>query len=186
MQNPRLAVRYAKSLVDLALERNQLEIVFADMKYLQEVCKGSRDMINLLRSPVVKGDKKEKIINAVIGASIGEMSTAFIRLLILKGRESHLPEIAGSVIEQYNLIKGIYKVKLSTAAPASSEILNAITRKVQEDLSLQNVQLENEVNEALIGGFQLEFNGKLIDASIARDLRDIKKQFQKNIYVPSI
>jgi F-type H+-transporting ATPase subunit delta len=186
MQNPRLAVRYAKSLVDLALERNQLEIVFADMKYLLEVCKGSRDMINLLRSPVVKGDKKEKIINAVIGASIGEMSTAFIRLLILKGRESHLPEIAGSVIEQYNLIKGIYKVKLSTAAPASSEILNAITRKVQEDLSLQNVQLENEVNEALIGGFQLEFNCKLIDASIARDLRDIKKQFQKNIYVPSI
>lgn len=186
MQNPRLAARYAKSLVDLALERNQLEVVFADMKYLLEVCKGSRDLTNLLRSPVVKGDKKEKIINAVIGTNIGEMSTAFIRLLTLKGRESHLPEIADAVIEHYNLIKGIHKVKLSTAAPASTEILNAITRKVQDDLSLQNVQLENEVNEALIGGFQLEFNGKLIDASIARDLRDIKKQFQKNIYVPSI
>lgn len=186
MQNPRLAARYAKSLVDLALERNQLEVVFSDMKYILELCKGSRDLTNLLRSPVVKGDKKEQIIKAVLGTRIGEMSLAFIRLLTLKGRESHLPEIADAVIEHYNQIKGIHKVKLSTATPAGADILQAITLKVQEDLSLQNVQLENEVNEALIGGFQLEFNGKLIDASIARDLRDIRKQFQKNIYVPSI
>ena len=50
MPNPRLADRYAKSLVDLATERQQLEVVYKDMQYLSSVCKNSRDFINLLKS----------------------------------------------------------------------------------------------------------------------------------------
>jgi F-type H+-transporting ATPase subunit delta len=65
MQNPRLAGRYAKSLVDLATEKGQLETVYADMKYLQAVCKSSRDFVNLLKSPVIKADQKNSIINSV-------------------------------------------------------------------------------------------------------------------------
>jgi F-type H+-transporting ATPase subunit delta len=53
MQNPRLATRYAKSLVVLAQEQNQLDAVHADMKFLKEACKQSRELTNLLRSPVI-------------------------------------------------------------------------------------------------------------------------------------
>lgn len=59
MRNPRLATRYAKSLVDLAVEQGQLEQVYADMQWLQAVCKSSRDFTNLLRSPIIKADKKK-------------------------------------------------------------------------------------------------------------------------------
>jgi len=51
---------------------------------------------------------------------------------------------------------------------------------------LSNIELETVVNPDLIGGFVLEFNNNLVDASIARDLRDIKKQFRENIYVKQI
>ena len=65
MPNPRLAGRYAKSLIDLSIEKNQLEAVYADMKYLQELCKQSREFVNLMRSPVIKNDQKNttKYIN---------------------------------------------------------------------------------------------------------------------------
>ena len=56
MPNPRLATRYAKSLIDLAIEKGQLEKIFADMQWLQAVCKGNRDFVNVLRSPVIKAD----------------------------------------------------------------------------------------------------------------------------------
>ena len=101
MPNPRLASRYAKSLIDLALEKGELEKIFEDMQWLQQVIKVSRDFANLLRSPIVKGDKKEKIIEAMIGSKVTNITSLFIRLLIAKGRENNLPEIITSFISQY-------------------------------------------------------------------------------------
>lgn len=52
MPNARLAGRYAKSLLDLATEQGQLEAVYADMKYIHEVCHASSDFVNMLRSQI--------------------------------------------------------------------------------------------------------------------------------------
>lgn len=186
MQNPRVAGRYAKSLIVLAQEQNQLDAVYADMKYLQHACKQSRELMNLLRSPIINSSKKETIVKEVLGKNIGTLSNAFINLLIQKGRESNLPEIAFAVIEQYNEIKHIHRVKLTTANTASEELKQAMVAKLKTHAALENVELETVVNESLIGGFQLEYKGNLIDASIARDLRDIQKQFQKNVYIQNI
>lgn len=182
MPNPRLAARYAKSLIDLSTEKGQLEQVYADMQYLQAVCKSSRDFVNLLRSPVVKADKKEKILNAITNGKVSAITTAFDKLLINKGRESDLPEIVIAFIEQYNAIKGIHKVKLTTAVPVGDNIKNEIVGKVKSATGLENVELETKVDESIIGGFVLEFNNNLVDASVLRDLKDIKKQFIGNVY----
>jgi len=186
MPNPRLAARYAKSLVDLAVERNQLEAVHTDMLYLQAINKNSREFVSLMRSPIVSGDKKQKIFDAVTQGKISELTAAFVRLLINKTREEYLPEIVAAVVTQYNTIKGIHQVKLTTAEAVSDAIKDAIVSRVKLETSLQNVELETAVKPELIGGFVLEFNNNLVDASIARDLRDIKKQFSQNIYVPQI
>src|SRR5450432_3955241 len=111
MPNPRLATRYAKSLIDLAIEKDQLENVFADMQWLQAVCKSNRDFVNVLKSPVITGDKKEKIIEAVTGGRVGEITKAFIRLMIRKSRESYLPEVITAFIHQYKINKNIYTIK---------------------------------------------------------------------------
>jgi F-type H+-transporting ATPase subunit delta len=186
MPNPRLAGRYAKSLIDLAVEKNQLEAVYKDMLYLQSMMQGSRELVNFLRSPVIKGDKKQKIMDALTQGRITELPAAFIRLLISKTREEHLPEIVGSFITLYNAMKGIHKVKLTTAEPVSEPLKEAIVSRIKKDTTLKNIELDAQVDPALIGGFVLEFDNNLVDTSIARDLRDIKKQFNKNIYVPAL
>ena len=63
MQNPRLATRYAKSILDLAIEQNQLEAVYGDMKHIIGICKTNPDFVAMLKSPIIKGDKKDKMIN---------------------------------------------------------------------------------------------------------------------------
>jgi F-type H+-transporting ATPase subunit delta len=186
MQNPRLAGRYAKSLVVLAQEQNQLEAVYADMKYLRDVCRQSKEFANVLRSPVIRNEIKEKVVTEVVSKNIGGLTNAFLQLLVRKNREANLAEIAGAVIDQYNEIKDIHRVKLTTATPVSDEVKASIAAKVKADAGLANVELETEVKENIIGGFQLEYKGNLIDASIARDLRDIQAQFQKNIYIQNI
>jgi len=83
-------------------------------------------------------------------------------------------------------LKGIHKVKLTTAVAVSDELKKSIEAKVQAANGFGTVELETVTQESLIGGFVLEFNNKLVDASIAHDLREIKKQFSTNIYVQSI
>lgn len=186
MPNPRLAARYAKSLIDLATEKGQLDAVYADAKYLQALTKQSKEFTNLLRSPVIKSDKKQSIIDTVTKGKVGAITESFNKLLVAKGRESDLPEIMDAFVEQFNAMKGIHKVKLTTAVPVSEELKNAIIAKTKTEAGLQQVELETKVDESLIGGFVLEYNNNLVDASILRDLKDIKKQFNQNVYVQNI
>jgi len=186
MPNPRLAARYAKSLIDLATEKGQLEAVYGDAKYLQAVCKASNDFTSLLRSPVIKSDKKQQILDAITAGKVSTITASFNKLLVAKNRESELPEIFDTFIDQYNAIKGIHKVKLTTAVAVSEELKNAIVAKAKAEAGISEVELETVVDEKLIGGFLLEYNNNLVDASILRDLKDIKKQFSQNVYVQQI
>ncbi|MES2004604.1 MAG: ATP synthase F1 subunit delta [Bacteroidota bacterium] len=186
MPNPRLATRYAQSLLDLATEKGQLEAVYADMKYLQAVCKASREFVSLLKSPIIKSDQKNSIVTAVTKGKVGELTAGFNTLLVKKGRESDLPEIAFAFIDLYNEIKGIHRVKLTTAVAVGEDVKKSIEGKVQNAQGLGTIELETAVDEKLIGGFVLEFNNKLVDASILRDLKDIKKQFSQNLFVQNM
>ena len=102
MQNPRLATRYAKALIDLSIEKGQLEQVFADMQWLQAVCKSNKDFVNLLRSPIIKPDVKKKIVEAVTTGSFINHPFSVERFvgeddMSLSGRVSCPPRIAVEV-----------------------------------------------------------------------------------------
>src|SRR6187402_3377233 len=115
MPNPRLAGRYAKSLIDLANEKGQLEEVHNDMLFLQQAFQSSKELVVMIKSPIIKADKKEKVLAAITGGKISVITTTFYELLLRKGRESFLPEIITAFIDQYKVLKGIQVVKLTTA-----------------------------------------------------------------------
>jgi F-type H+-transporting ATPase subunit delta len=186
MPNPRLAGRYAKSLLDLANEKGQLEVAYKDMLFLQLLCKENRDFVTILRSPVIYPDKKQAILQEVSKGRLSELTAAFNSLLIRKGRESLLPEIVTAFIEQYNHRKGIHTIKLTTASPVSEELKKQIVDKVQEQTTMKNLQLMAVVDAGIIGGFVLELGDTLVDASIAYDLNKIKSQFLNNDFIYKI
>jgi len=183
MINPRLAERYAKSLIDLAKETNQLNEVNEDMKFLQNICKNNRDFVAILDSPIIPEDKKNKIIESVTKDKLSELTAKFMKLLAFKNREASLPEIVSSYIEQYNVIKGIHKVKLTTATEISENLKNTFIDKIKAANNISTIELESIVDEKLVGGFVLEMDGKLVDASVLRDLKDVRKQFQDNEWI---
>ncbi|MFM2137732.1 MAG: synthase subunit delta [Bacteroidota bacterium] len=186
MQNPRLAHRYAKSLMDLALERGELEAVHTDMQWLQAVCRSNRDFVALLRSPIIKADAKKKIVAAVTNGHIGALTAAFNNLLVQKGREGFLPEIITHFIASYKEHKRIRTVKLATAAPITEALRQSIIAQVKKEGQYEAVELEETVNPGIIGGFVLQIGDKMVDASVAYDLRTIARQFEKNDFIYNI
>jgi F-type H+-transporting ATPase subunit delta len=186
MHNPRLANRYAKSILDLAIEKGQVDAVYKDMKLIIGVCKSNPDFVAVLRSPIIKADKKGKIIAAIVQNSVSELTNAFVNLLVNKGRETNLDEIAHAFVEQYNKKNGIHQLKITTATVISDEIRDDIAARVKASAGYEHIEVETVVNDALIGGYILETGGKLIDASILRDLKEVREQFLNNDYIHKI
>ncbi|HEX2532143.1 MAG TPA: ATP synthase F1 subunit delta [Chitinophagaceae bacterium] len=183
MLNPRLASRYAKSMIDLAQEQGQLEAVYADMLFLQATIRSSRDLLNMLRSPVINADKKNKVLEAITAGRVTPVTAAFNKLLVAKGREAVLPEITQSFVDQYKKIKGIHTVFLTTATPVSENMKSQIVSRIRSTSDMQNIELETKVDPNLIGGFTLQAGDKLIDASVVYDLKQLAKQFQNNDFI---
>ncbi|MES1217822.1 MAG: ATP synthase F1 subunit delta [Bacteroidota bacterium] len=183
MPNPRLAFRYAKALLDLAVEQGQIDEVYTDMLWLKSVCKSNPDFVSVLKSPVISSEKKVSILHAVAGDRLSKLVVSFNSLLIKKTREANLPEIITSFIIQYKTFKNIHIVKLTTATPLSEAVRNEIIVQVKKAGGFENIELEEKVDKNVIGGFVLQVGDKLVDASIAYDLKTIAKQFENNDFL---
>jgi F-type H+-transporting ATPase subunit delta len=186
MSNIRIATRYAKSLLDLAKERNELDEAFADMQWLQSVCKSNSDFVSMLRSPIIKSDAKGKIVASVAQDNIGQLTRSFMQLLIAKGREGILPEISTEFIRQYKAYKKIYSVKVTTAVPISDELRDGIVRYIKSNTKLENLELETVVKEDILGGIILQVEDKIVDASVSYDFKQIAKLFENNDFIYKI
>ncbi|HEY5464609.1 MAG TPA: ATP synthase F1 subunit delta [Hanamia sp.] len=183
MNNPRLAQRYAKSLIDISADLKQLDVVHEDILFLNSVVKKSREFVLMLESPIINPDKKYKVISAITKGNISKITDTFIKLLCNKNREANLPGIVASFVEQFNTIRGLHTAKLTTATTITKELINSFVSKIKASTSYDHVQLETVVDDKIIGGFILEMEGKLIDNSIRRNLHDVKKQFENNDYL---
>lgn len=179
----RIATRYAKSLLDLAIEQNKLESVQADMQSLYNATR-NRDLLMLLKSPIIDGSKKVAILEAIFKGKIDDLTMSYLRLLVNKGREAYLSEIAAEFAAQYKILRNITSVRVTSAIPLEEKVLADLRAKLQASgVATDNLEIETKIDPELIGGFVLEFDDKRYDASISHKLEQLKSQFSKNLYI---
>ena len=177
MSVQRIASRYAKSLIDLADEQGNLERVFEDILHFKQVC-DVRDFYLLMKSPIVKASTKRKIFHRLFGEQYDKLTLAFFDIILRKGREAFLPEIANEFVEQYRDIKQISVVHLTTAVDLPEEQKEEFRKAIAAaGVTYPNIELDAEVDPEIMGGFVIEFDDKLYDASVAKQLAELKKQF---------
>jgi F-type H+-transporting ATPase subunit delta len=182
----KIAGRYAKSLLDLAVEKNVLDTVKSDIESFSKMTE-NRDLYLLLKSPIINATKKEQCFNALFGGKFNELTSAFLTLILKKGREANLPEIAKEFLNQYKALIGLTSVKLTTATPVDEANLAEIrSRLVASKETAKDVEITTAVDPSIIGGFVLQIGDKLYDNSIAHKLNQIKKSVSSKDFVKSI
>lgn len=186
MSVQRIASRYAKSLIDLAVEQDKLERILEDVKSFREVLK-NKEFKLLTKSPIISISKKKDIFKALFAGKYDELTVAFFDILLTKGREAYLPDIAVAFLAQYKKMKHISTVKLITASPLGEGVLAAIKAKLVESTTTDDkVEMSVAVDPKLIGGFVLEFEDNVYDASVSTKLDELKKGFRDNKYISQI
>lgn len=183
MSSYKLSLRYAKSLLDLAIEKNCLTPVYNDVKLLDETIKSSADLKAMLKSPVIHGDKKLTVLSQLFKDKINNITWMYIELVVKKGREAFLVDFGNCFEELYNTMNNISKVKITTAIKLGEEVQKNIINNVPTKNTLE---IENEIDEEILGGFKLQFGGNLFDASINKKLKDLKAQFLDESYVDKV
>lgn len=177
MKGTKAASRYAQALLDLAIEQKKVDTINDDLNFFLTTVEDNRDFENFLNSPIVKADKKISIINTVFD-QFDATTKGFVELIAKNRRESILPQIASSFLAKVKEHKGIVPITITSASKLSDEVKTQILAKISVAVKGE-LEVEEKVDETLIGGFVVRMGDTQIDASISRQFKDLKQRLTR-------
>ena len=175
MNTSLISVRYAKALFLLSKDKGVMEEVYTDMSVLLDYCNNVDEFNELLNSPVIKPSKKKKALKSIFDNRVNQLTLNFLTIMVNNKRVSLLASIARNVIGFYKDEIKIKSVALYTAVPLEEAHLLSIKDLLQSELDAK-IDMTVRVRDNLIGGFILMVDGKMLDATIANKLKELKKK----------
>jgi F-type H+-transporting ATPase subunit delta len=185
MKQTRLANRYAKALFELALEQKKLDQVGADMALIAQTIEENKELANMLKSPVIKLEKKEKVMESLFGKSTDAISLRFMILVAKKSREEYLVYFAQEFTHIYKDYQGLIDAWITTAGDIEAEVKEAVLVLLKK-ISGKSIILHESINADILGGFVVKVGDYQYDASTRTLMRKLKEDFSKNLFVGKI
>lgn len=183
MADSRVASRYVKSLLGLAVEKGALDKVHQDMLMFSKICDENRSFLLMLRNPIIKHDKKRDVLEALFKGKVHPLTLSIFDIITRKNREPLLPAIAKEFHAAYNQYNGVGEATITTAVPMDSKLRAEIEQIVKKLSDKKQVEIQEKVDTEMIGGFVLNVGDRQVDASIKNKLNALKVQFSQNPYI---
>ncbi len=178
MAGARAAIRYAKAILELAKDQKATDVVNDDMKLIAKTIAESKDLSDMLQSPVVRSSAKKSVLLEVFKKS-NKITGSLIDTLISNKRLSILGEVASKYSLLYDQLKGTEVAQVTTAVPLTDDLKVKVLAKVKE-LTGKDVEVKNIIDESILGGFILRVGDIQYNASIANKLNKLKREFTLN------
>jgi F-type H+-transporting ATPase subunit delta len=183
MARARVAARYAKALLSLAQERKEMDVVGRDLDLLSALFRDARDLVLLLQSPIIKSDKKQAVLDAVLQDHLGELVSSYLRILVNKGRVGLVVDMVTEGQSQLRALRNIQSVSVTTAFPLTDSLRDQIMAQVA-NVHKGDVDLTETVDPEILGGYMLKMGDQMIDASVKRHLRTLGRELTEHDYEP--
>ena len=178
MAGARAAIRYAKAVLSLASDQNSAEAVNNDMKLIASTIADSKDLKETLQSPVIPSSVKKSVLLEVFKNS-NKAILSLIDTLISNNRIGILSEVALKYNQLYDQSKGIELATVTTATALTDDLKSKVLAKAKE-LTGKEIEVENIIDESIIGGFILRIGDKQYNASNANQLSKLKREYTLN------
>lgn len=180
MQSVRVVKRYAKALLNFALEQNNVQETFNELSELVQVIDTNANFKSLLNSPIVKSGVKMAVLEEIFVRKSVTVER-FITLLCENKRLSYLYAIAKEYCQMYLAHQGQVAVVLTTAIPMSKAMQELVLQRVIQITKQENIAIENIIDKSIIGGFILRVGDVQYNASVAHKISQVKKQFLQDL-----
>jgi F-type H+-transporting ATPase subunit delta len=177
MKSTKAAGRYAKALLELALDQQKIEVIENNMQQIISVATEAHDFQVFLSSPLIKVDKKLEVIKSIFG-NFDALSISFLEMVATNRRESLITEIASAFLAQLKEHRGIVPVTIISAKPLDAQSKAQITSKISASIK-GTLEITENLDESLIGGFIVRMGDHQIDASVSNQLNRLKQELVK-------
>ncbi|MEW5798146.1 MAG: ATP synthase F1 subunit delta [Bacteroidota bacterium] len=181
MSNQRVAQRYASALMELTNEQKKPAVIADDLQTVLDIVDGSRELKNVLASPIIPKEKKRAILREVFKKKVGDLVAGYIDAMVVKGRESLLHEI----LKQYFVLRdeelGILRVKVKTSAEFSTKQEKDLQKQL-ETMTKKNVEITFSLDKSIKGGFIARVGDTVLDGSVKRQLEILRVKLKEGSF----
>jgi len=180
MNDSKITSRYAKALFDLALETNKLKIVKNDIDVIFKAVSELPNFKEFINSPIIRASKKQEILTNIFKQEVCDISLNFLNLIAHNRREMFLKLICLNFFTLYRKFMNIKQAEITTTRNIPNDFKNKI-EEIIKNIYKSEVELEQKIDDSLIGGFIIKIDDKQLDASVSTKLNNIKKELQNSI-----
>jgi F-type H+-transporting ATPase subunit delta len=176
---PVVAMRYAKALFLLTVERGQLSVVENDLRSFQGLLRSSAELTSFITSPLLRREVIAKGLDALfVKASISGLSQQFFHVVVKNGRAAALPVIVQAFLDVLASQRGEIVAEITVAHPLTDEQKDMIASTLQQSLSARGVKkiiIASKVDASVLGGMMVQIGSSLYDGSIKGKLQKLSQ-----------
>ena len=179
MSTSRIALRYAKPILELAKEKKVLDAVKGDMEAFSMLCKESRELGLMLKSPIIPNLRKAELLTRIFKGNVNDMTLQVFNIVTRKNRENLLEEIAEEFLQLYNIDKGLSEIAVTTSIKLDGKQRKEF-EEIAKKLTDKEPILKEVVDPSMIGGYIMKIGDRRIDQSISGQLKNIRLKLRVN------
>ncbi len=170
---------YAEALLQVVSENDQTEEMVKEVKQLLSLINDSPDLEKTLSSPVLETDTKKNIIIEIFSEKINSSLLNFLKLLADRQRIGIVTSILDRFLEIYRENSNIALATVTSAVELTDDQKGLITKKIINIAGTEKLELVTKIDPSLIGGFVASVGSKVIDASLASQIRKLGLSLSK-------
>ena len=169
-----IAEVYARSLFEVAKERDALEEVREQLGQFADALHENRDLAVFFFSPYFSTEeKKQGLDNAIEGAE--PIFLNFLEALIERHRMPAIFRIRGRFDAYWEKEHRLLPVEVTSAVDLDESVVREIGKRIGEQTD-REVELSSTTDPEIIGGIVLRVGNFILDASIRNRLNQLRKQ----------
>ena len=157
----------------------QTEEIVAEVKGIIQLINESPELDKALSSPILEKESKKNILIELFSEKVNQSLLNLLKLLADRQRIGILVPILERFLEIYRENSNIALATVTSAVELSSEQKDLITKKISAIAGTEKLELVTKTDPALIGGFVASVGSKVIDASIASQIRKLGLSLSK-------
>lgn len=181
-QDP-IAARYARAVFESAKAAGKADEMLEQLSAIASLCRQHPELAKLINNPDVDPPDKVRILQHLLQGSAKaetpqpDLLSAFLLMVVERGRAEFLPEIADSFQAEIDADCGRLRVMVRSARPLPQEML-AKLKALLEKREKKQLLVETQEAPELIAGVQIILGHRVIDGSILRQLVDLRQRLE--------
>ena len=169
-----VARRYAQALLELGVERGELDAIVEQISALAAAWEESPELRNAIENPLVAHAAKKAVIGDLIDRIGASPTIRHVALLLVDRRRAPaLPYVAQTLRELADARRGLLHAEVTTAAPLSEAYYGRLQVQL-EAMTGKRVVVDRRTDPSIIAGVVTRIGDRILDGSLRTRLHSLR------------